>query len=331
MASSFQTNLALFIVYLNVALYATCYQIQRPLEPFLVDKLMKTSDSADEYAKLQSFFSIVQTVGSLLTGYYLDKFSVKMGFVVSFLASAMSYYLLSQAVTIEILYASKIPTIFQAGFLCAQLAVSQLTEDGTERVTALGRLTMSYTVGMVLGPAIGGYLGSTGDYYYAAKLAVGGSFLSVVLTLFMPSTSTSLPKPPITDAKATIQPTYAWTAVVKVISVVWLLLGTKVVTSVANAMASAALPLILKDTYQFDESKMGLTMSAMSGEVTVTCWVKGRVCSSLLADHQCFLFFTSHELLEYDLCVRHFVDAVPLAPHHHRVASCHYLLIRLIE
>lgn len=59
---------AMAIVYLNVVLYATCYQIQRPLEPYMVDKLNLNTetDSADEYAKLQSFFSIVQVVYYIL-------------------------------------------------------------------------------------------------------------------------------------------------------------------------------------------------------------------------------------------------------------------------
>ena len=39
---------------------------------------------------------------------------------------------------------------------------------------------------MVLGPAIGGWIGASGDYYFGAKLSVAGSLLSVVLTLFMP-------------------------------------------------------------------------------------------------------------------------------------------------
>jgi hypothetical protein len=41
-------NSTLLIVYLNVALYATCYQIQRPLEPFLVEKLLTSGDASDE-------------------------------------------------------------------------------------------------------------------------------------------------------------------------------------------------------------------------------------------------------------------------------------------
>ena len=43
----------------------------------------------------------------------------------------------------------------QAGYMCAQLAASQATSDGAERVLALGRLSMSYTIGSVLGPALG--------------------------------------------------------------------------------------------------------------------------------------------------------------------------------
>jgi len=62
-----------------------------------------------------------------------------------------------------------------------------VTSKGVERVKALGILTMSYTVGSVLGPSIGGFLGAGGDYYFAAKIGVAGSLLSIFLTLLMPT------------------------------------------------------------------------------------------------------------------------------------------------
>lgn len=148
-------NVTLAIIYLNVILYATCYQIQRPLEPFLVEKLNIQGDASDEYARLQSFFSVMQTIGSFVSGRFLDQFGAKGGFIISFLASAGCYALLSQSTTLTILYLSKIPTIFQAGFLCAQLSASQVTLDGAERVEALGRLTFCYTIGSIIGPALG--------------------------------------------------------------------------------------------------------------------------------------------------------------------------------
>lgn len=261
-----QDNFTLTIIYINVALYATCYQLQRPLEPFLVEKLFNGGDSSDEYAKLQSFFSIIQTFGSLLAGFFLDKFGAKGGFLINFLASALSYYLLSQATTLEILYISKIPTVFQAGFLCAQLAASQVTSDGSDRVAALGKLTMSYTVGMVLGPAIGGYLGATGDYYYGAKLAVFGSLLSALLTLFMPNKSNEVitNKDDNNDNIKDKSKTYSG-GIAGVISVTWILLTTKIISGFANSMSSSAFPLILKNNYNLNEKYLGLSMSLMSG------------------------------------------------------------------
>lgn len=268
------TTFTLWIVYINVVLYATCYQIQRPLEPFMVEKLNLVGDSSDEYAKLQSFFSVMQTIGSLISGVFLDKFGVKGGFIISFLASAASYALLSQSTTLNILYLSKIPTIFQAGFLCAQLAASQVTTDGAERVAALGRLTMSYTIGSIIGPTVGGFLGANGDYYLGAKLAVAGSLLSVVLTLFMPSITTTNveivddevlhtaePNEKIKGSDKKVSSGTSNVPVLTVISLVWLFLGTKVITSVANSMGAAALPLILKNIYGLNEQNMGFSLS----------------------------------------------------------------------
>ena len=267
----------MLLIYINVILYATCYQIQRPLEPYMVAKIGLTGDSSSEYANLQSFFQLMQTFGALIAGWFLDRFGAKWGFIISFIASALSYMLLSQATTLELLYLSKVPTIFQQGFLCAQLAASQGTKDGAERVQALGRLTMSYTIGSVLGPAIGGWLGSSGDYYFGAKLAVGGSLASVLLTvMFMPassSLSSTLARSSGYTATTITKSTSGMPSAVQqvllstisVIQVVWLLMSTKVITSVANAMSQAAFPLILKDIYGLNEQAMGLSMSAMSG------------------------------------------------------------------
>lgn len=269
----------LWLVYINVALYALCFQIQRPLEPFLVEKLLKTGDGAQEYAKLQSFFSLIQTFGSVISGRLLDRFGAKGGFLVNFAACALSYGLLSRATTLPILYASKIPTVFQAGFLCAQLTASQVTQDGPDRVRALGLLTTSYTVGAIMGPSIGGFLGASGDYYLGARMAVVGSLLSFVTILFMPNkfiinsvtsseSTAEIPsdqKDPSTSTKesppvsAEALPSYY-----SVIRVVWLLLTTKVVTSVANAMVITAFPIVLKNQYGQNEQGLGLAMSISS-------------------------------------------------------------------
>lgn len=258
----------LLIVYLNVILYATCFQIQRPLEPFLVDKLRAgNSGSNDEYARLQSFFSIVQMLGSLISGKFLDRFGPKGGFLISFGASGLSYWILSKSTSMNILYLSKVPTIFQAGFLCAQLAATLVTQDGSDRVQALGRLTVCYTIGSIAGPAIGGFLGASGDYYFGATLAVYGSILSMVLTLLMPNLEVSInsrENPKANSSERASSDINNDSSISHVFKLVWIFLVAKVVTSLANSTSATAMPLILKNIYGLNEQSLGMCMSAMS-------------------------------------------------------------------
>ena len=174
--------------------------------------------------------------------------------------------MLTNADSITMLYLSKIPTIFQGGFLCAQKAITE--DNSTDRVAALGRLTVCYTVGSIIGPALGGVLGSNGDYYLGAKLAVGGSLISIFLCLFMSNKSAKSKISGSATAGSVISKepgsSVGFASLISVIKAVWVLLGTKTITSVANSMASATLPIILKDTYGLKEQSMGFSMAVMS-------------------------------------------------------------------
>jgi hypothetical protein len=80
----------------------------------------------------------------------IDRIGIRGGFMLTFLSSAASYTILAYTDSVNMLYISKIPAVFQAGFMCAQAAVSQATSDGPQRIAALGKLTMAYTIGVVL-------------------------------------------------------------------------------------------------------------------------------------------------------------------------------------
>ena len=277
MASKKQAQIGL--IYFLVVMYALCYQLQAPIEPFLVEKLVgKGGDSATQYAKLQSFFSIVQTVGSLCFGYVLDVFGLRVGFAINFLGCALQYYMLATTTSIELLFASKIPGVFMAGFLCAQTAVSVLTEPGTERVTVLGRLTTAYTVGGVIGPYLGGALGAQGDYFVGARFACAGSLLAAVLVLFLPSEAerkAAKAKEVVAAAEkggkeaaaaAAAAPAAAdgawFERAQTIMRLVGVLFFVKIASGVANSMSRSAQPLILKDELKFTEADMGKFLSA---------------------------------------------------------------------
>jgi MFS transporter, OCT family, solute carrier family 22 (organic cation transporter), member 18 len=139
----------------------------------LVDKLVKGSkeESTAAYGRLKSIAAFGQALGSLVVGSVIDRFGIKAGFILSFLSSAVYYFLLCNTDSMEMLYVSKLPTLGIGAFLCAQCAIAKVTAQGPERIAALGRITTSYTIGGVIGPYLGGIIGSTGDYFVGARYA----------------------------------------------------------------------------------------------------------------------------------------------------------------
>jgi MFS family permease len=284
---------ALWITYLNIVLYALCYQLQRPVvstptlhnmcatiatksnilvdtqEPFLVEFLSKNAADSDAvaqtYGKLQAFFSAIQTVGSPLVGILLDRVGIRKASAVVFCASALSYAILASAQDMERLFLSKIPTALQHAFLIAQaVAATSTAGDDKARAQALGRVTTAYTIGASIGPALGGFLAGHGDLYLSARLAVVGSLVSVVLSLvYLPNASNPNKKEPTGDVSA---PSSFWDDLRRQARLVLRasllpLLVAKVVGGVAASIHSTALPLVLKDL-QFDPALLGLAMSA---------------------------------------------------------------------
>ena len=265
------------IVYVNIVLYALCYQLQRPIEPFLVDRFA-TKEGVEEgdvllsYGRLQSFFSLLQAFGSPVVGVLLDRIGAKNCFVFVFLSSACSYFLLANANSITGLYLSKIPSIFQAAFLVAQALIATNLSDGnassSSRAAALGRLTTAYTIGASVGPALGGMIGASGDYFFGAKLAATGSLISAALAAFaLPDLRTENIRGDEKEPKTSSPIMVGWSIISR--PTIWPLLLLKVTSSISNSMLNTALPIFLKQR-GFNESAMGWNMSASFVVVAIT-------------------------------------------------------------
>ena len=265
----------LWITYINITLYALCYQLQRPVEPFLIKSLSEQQSESEDisrtYGQLQSFFNTVQTLGSPLVGILLDRIGIRYTSALVFGASALSYAILAGAYDLQTLFLSKIPTILQAAFLVAQATAATSTAGNTSaRAAALGRMTTAYTVGATLGPAIGGFLAEKGDFYIGAKLAVFGSLVSVVLSLiFLPNvvhhkdekSKDEDVSPPQLKKKRSFLNDLRHSGEIAIRSNLWPLLMVKVLGGVTASMHSTALPLVLTQQLNFDPSQLGMSMS----------------------------------------------------------------------
>lgn len=267
-----EASAALWITYINIVLYALCYQLQRPVEPFLVQELAKSGESVTKtYGQLQSFFSTIQTIGSPLVGILLDRVGIRKASAIVFSASAASYLILSYAVNMQTLFYSKIPTALQHAFLVAQ-AVAATSCQGNEaaRAQALGRMTTAYTIGATIGPAVGGFLAEHGDLYIGAKLAMAGSLVSVVLSLmFLPDVTKAKEEDTDDDTISSIAPTRKRSFLgelknsveIAMRSALWPLLLVKVISGIASSMYETTLPMVLVQKLHFDPAALGLSMS----------------------------------------------------------------------
>jgi len=293
------------VTYLNIILYAISYQLQRPVEPFLVRSLIHNNkdnvNSQEEeskanrtYGKLTSFFSCIQTIGSPLVGILLDKIGPRYTSILVYLASASSYWILANATSPTWLYCSKIPTLLQHAFLVGQATVSSVCENGdiTEessarsRAAALGRMTTAYTIGATIGPALGGYLGAS-DLFAGARLAVWGSMLSVALSILYLKdhhhlSSTKKKKneqdeckeedeqsqSSSTNAKSFLQSIQKTSSYLRH-PTIGPLLFVKLLNGISSSTFSTILPLILANKLHFTTTQLGYFMSASSLSVAV--------------------------------------------------------------
>lgn len=160
-----------------------------------------------------------------------------------------------------------------------------------ERVRTLGRLAMCYTIGVIVGPALGGWLSSGGDLFASARVAVLLSLVAIALSACMPSSAPPVPTTSITlltvspltianglSDKEVNSKTSQTTMSTKmnqiggqvlsklgsVLRLVWPLLLVKILISFANSVSDATRPIVLKNEFYFNHIHLGYFMSISS-------------------------------------------------------------------
>ncbi|XP_013389470.1 solute carrier family 22 member 18 [Lingula anatina] len=176
-------------VHINMFLYATCWAIQTNTLPYLSKNL-----GADPliFGYLQSTCGVAQLFGGILFGRFGDVFGSRVALTLAFLAAAMYYFMLGAAYSLPMLFASSLPSLLMHCMTGGQMVITDLT-DSERRADALGKLWLSYGMGSVIGPFIGGFVNKHYSEQTAAFVACAGSMLSVVLVwCFVPHNTKKL-------------------------------------------------------------------------------------------------------------------------------------------
>jgi len=131
------------------------------------------------FSSLKSYFSLLQLVGSLISGPLIDTYGAKGLLLLNFLACVLCYATTATADSLTWIYISFLPTLFQHGVLAARAYITVVTPN--DRIPErLGYVGLFYGIGFVIGPALGGQLSSY-SLRAAAWVATAGSLVSMAL------------------------------------------------------------------------------------------------------------------------------------------------------
>ncbi|SNB09300.1 Major Facilitator Superfamily protein [Flavobacterium psychrophilum] len=174
-----------FIVGITV-LNAIGMTIVLPLFPFLLEKYVASNRIAATMSTLVSVFAVCQFFASPLFGALSDRFGRKPILLLSLLGSAIGYLLLGIGGALWILFLGRIIDGLTAGNQSALFAYIADRTEPHERGKWYGYLGGAIGIGFMIGPAIGGLLGShsiTLPFYVTAIITL---FSMLCIFIFVP-------------------------------------------------------------------------------------------------------------------------------------------------
>ncbi|TFF99769.1 MAG: MFS transporter [Promethearchaeota archaeon] len=117
-----------------------------------------------------------------ILGRLSDKYGRKPILVISQAGTFASFLILGLSNSIPMIFLSRIlDGIFGGQIPVIRAYITDITTPET-RSSEIGKITVSFSLGMVLGPSLGGFLGAL-NWRYPAFLACGFSIISIILTM----------------------------------------------------------------------------------------------------------------------------------------------------
>eukprot|EP00045_Choanoeca_perplexa_P015603 m.198211 g.198211 ORF g.198211 m.198211 type:complete len:411 (-) comp17037_c0_seq2:3499-4731(-) len=243
------------ILHINIVIYAAAFWLTSPLLPYLSKEL-----GADRvtFGYLQSALEAAQIISSLMFGQIIDKFGPRNAMMLSQVGTGFAYLMLALSYDVPTLFLSRIPTVFMSCMLCAQGALPAFV-DQQDRATAMGRLSVSYLLGMLVGSSSGGFISSKFGYASVGWLAALLSFVMTAVTaLAMPKvqaekSDTTDTKPKKLDATAAFKLCQRPQVRPLVVCIT--------ITGLAVSIYRSQFSVLLADHFHLDESAAGVTTS----------------------------------------------------------------------
>ncbi|XP_025089801.1 solute carrier family 22 member 18-like isoform X2 [Pomacea canaliculata] len=161
--------------------YGSSFFMQASVFTYLCRKLGADTET---YGWIQTLFATLQLIGNPIFGYFGDVFGPKVTVIVALTSAGLSHMLLGFSTNLTMLVISRFPAIAMHGYTACQMLVTSVNERN-KRAEALGQLGVSFGVGMIVGPLIGGWLTESYGEELAALMAGAGNLLILPFVLMV--------------------------------------------------------------------------------------------------------------------------------------------------
>ena len=151
----------LWIIVAITVLNAIGMTIVMPLFPFLLEKYVPAKDVAVVMSALVSVFAAATFLAAPIFGALSDRYGRKSILLISLFGSAIGYFMLGIGGALWILFLGRIIDGLTAGNQSALFAYITDSTEPQERGKWFGYLGGAIGLGFMIGPSIGGLLGST--------------------------------------------------------------------------------------------------------------------------------------------------------------------------
>lgn len=171
----------IWIIFLIVFVNLLGFGIILPLLPYYAESF---GGGALTIGFLSASYSLFQLLTAPLLGELSDKIGRRPILIFSLIGTTLSFFLLGIANSIVILFVSRIVNGISGGNIsAAQAYVADITTK-ENRTQGMGIMMAGFSLGFIVGPALGGILSEYG-YAVPAFVATGVSLIATLLTIFL--------------------------------------------------------------------------------------------------------------------------------------------------
>ncbi|OGF54579.1 MAG: hypothetical protein A2Z21_06780, partial [Candidatus Fraserbacteria bacterium RBG_16_55_9] len=275
-----QQKRQLAILFLTLLMVMVGFGIIIPIMPFYAESM---GASATHLGLLFASFSLMQFLFSPLWGRYSDRIGRRPVLLIGLLGMAISFVLIGVAQALWTLFAARIlGGVLSSSVLPAAMAYVADSTGPEQRGQAMGLMGAAMGLGMIFGPAIGGFLGAFSPampFFVAAALTL---LVAVFAAFFLPESLRSPARQEAVTRPQGHRPPSAYRELFHALhGPVGLLLMLGFLSTMALASLFGIFALFAQARFGFGESEMGAVFVALGiisalGQGVLVGWMINR-------------------------------------------------------